>query len=66
MIIERKEVEILNHSHLMCAEGCHDEKPTHDEIQSFLLQEGYASGEIEIWQDLTQGFWRWYAKIEKQ
>ena len=62
-MISRSDIEIKDQPHQMWAEGCHDDKPSSEEIISILNVEGFESKGIEIWEDTLQCLWRWHCEI---
>lgn len=65
MAVERKNTEILDQPHQMCAEGTDDEKPKIEDIEVILKNEGWGVFNVDIWFDTMQGFWRWNCDILK-
>jgi hypothetical protein len=64
-MLKSEDVEIRTQVHLMDAEGCHDEKPTKQEIIQYLESKGFSpSSDIEIWLDSMQSLWRWICNIK--
>lgn len=65
MTVTRENTEIFDHPHQMYAEGVSDEKPNETDIQILLSSEGWVCDEIDIWEDVSQGVYRWDCKISK-
>lgn len=64
-MFKSEDVEIRTQMHLMDAEGCHDEKPTKQEIIQYLESKGFSPfSDIEIWLDSMQSLWRWICNIK--
>lgn len=66
IMFKSEDIEIRDQAHLMDAEGCHDEKPTEQEIVQYLESKGFSpNSNIDIWLDGMQGFWRWVCLIKR-
>ena len=63
IMIDREEIEIRDHAHLMDAEGKHDFKPKCSEIREILEREGFIAKNIYITYDDFQFLWCWSCDI---
>jgi hypothetical protein len=61
--LSRKNTEIRDDLHLMCAEGSEDFKMTEAQVMKHLFENGFIASEIDIWLDKSQNVWRWVCDI---
>jgi len=57
------EVEVRDQNHEGWVEGTSDERPSVAEVRAAIIERGYKTGPIDIWQDSFQGFWRFSSTI---
>jgi hypothetical protein len=65
MKLNRKDTEIRDQLHEMCAEGTADDEPMLIDVYSHLAEHGWQAHDIDIWFDNMQKVWRWVCTISK-
>lgn len=61
----RENTQINDQTNNPWAEGITTMKPVEEYIRWMLASEGWIAGEIDVFYDKLQGFWRWECDIER-